>query len=154
MGVLGFDVETTPRDEEQIAHAAKRYARQRVPIRELEPTEYLAYCSDGPLTAKASAVVPAAAGGEDYPVVEGATYELRARWKRFDTVVKSETVETKKSYIKHTHIDSVSTLYLGRRRCGKHGASFVSEGVSGKTYEVCACTNVLIAMMPYGWLPR
>jgi len=105
LGVLGFDVAITSHDEEQIAHAAKRYARQRVPIRELEPTEYLAYYSDGPITAKASAVVPVAAGGEDYQIVKGATYELRARWKRFDTVVKSEPVEAKKSYIKHTHVD-------------------------------------------------
>ncbi|MFZ5915605.1 MAG: helicase-related protein [Chloroflexota bacterium] len=106
---LGFEVEVTPHDQAQIAVAARRYARLRLPVRELEPMEYLAWFNDGPITARATVVVPyAGPEGEDVQVVEGQTYDLRARWERVDQVVESKAVEGKgksKSYIEHTHLD-------------------------------------------------
>lgn len=125
---LGFEVELTPHDRAQIAVAAKRYARQRVPIRPLKPMEFLAYYEDGPITARADVVVPhAGPDGEDYSVVEGATYELRARWKRVDQIVRSEPVEAKKAYIQHTHIDRG---YMVFRFADDDGGTFTVEEVN------------------------
>ena len=55
---LGFDVEMTEKDAGRIARAAKRYRRDRLPVRELEPMEYLAWYEDGPITAKESVTIP------------------------------------------------------------------------------------------------
>ena len=80
---LGFDVELGDEDQARIARAAERYERDRLPVRELEPMEYLAWYDDGPITAKASVVIPGAGlKRADVQVVEGETYELQVRWER------------------------------------------------------------------------
>jgi len=76
---LGFEVALSTHDAEQIELRAHRYERDRLPVRELEPLEYLAYFADGSITAQASAALP---GGT--VIHAGATYELRSRWFRRD----------------------------------------------------------------------
>ena len=72
---LGFDVSLTDHDAGQLAIRARRYGRDRLPIRDLEPMEFLAHFPDGPITAKATVTL---ANGVVIP--QGATYELRSRW--------------------------------------------------------------------------
>ena len=55
---LGLDMEMTVKDSGRIALAAKRYRRDRLPVRELAPMEYLAWYEDRPITAKESVTVP------------------------------------------------------------------------------------------------
>ena len=99
---LGFEVALTAHDAEQIERRARRFERDRLPVRELEPLEYLAYFADGPITARASAALP---DGNLIPA--GATYELRSRWFRRDEQVGegAEKGEGKKSYIQRTFVD-------------------------------------------------
>jgi len=80
---LGLDVEMTEKDAERIARAADRYRRDRLPVRELAPMEYLAWYEDGPITAENSVTIPGAGKqGADVEVVAGRTYELQVRWER------------------------------------------------------------------------
>ena len=51
---LGFEVSLTDHDAGQLAIRARRYGRDRLPIRDLEPMEYLAHFPDGPITARAT----------------------------------------------------------------------------------------------------
>ncbi len=99
---LGFDVSLTAHDAEQIELRARRFARDRLPVRELEPLEYLAYYADGPIVAKASATLP-----EGTVIRAGAAYELRSRWFRRDEEVGAgeEKGSGKKQYVQHTFVD-------------------------------------------------
>lgn len=98
---LGFAVTLSEHDAGQIARRAERYERDRLPVRELEPLEYLAYYPDGPITAEAPATLP-----DGTAIPAGATYDLRVRWYRDDQIVESEDRgEGRKSYTRHTHID-------------------------------------------------
>jgi hypothetical protein len=99
---LGFEVALTAHDAEQIGYRARRYERDRLPVRELEPLEYLAYFADGPITAQATAVLP---DGTSIPA--GATYELRSRWFRRDEQVGDgqEKGTGKKRYVQRTFVD-------------------------------------------------
>jgi hypothetical protein len=99
---LGFEVALTAHDAEQIEHRARRYERDWLPVRELEPLEYLAYFADGPITAQATAVLP---DGTSIPA--GAAYELRSRWFRRDEQVGDgqEKGTGKKRYVQRTFVD-------------------------------------------------
>ena len=99
---LGFDVSLTAHDAEQIERRARRFRRDRLPVRELEPLEFLAYYADGPITAQATATLP---GGAIIPA--GATYELRSRWFRRDEQVGEgqQKGEGKKQYMQRTFVD-------------------------------------------------
>ena len=79
---LGFTVTTAPHDAEAIARAAKRYQRDRLPVRELAPMEYLAWYEDGPITAQASVNLPIGNEMSFVEITEGATYDLQVRWER------------------------------------------------------------------------
>ncbi len=79
---LGFTVATSEHDAAAIAHAAKRYQRDRLPVRELAPMEFLAWFEDGRITAKASVNLPVGDGTTSVEIVEGATYDLQVRWER------------------------------------------------------------------------
>jgi len=80
---LGLGVEMTEDDAERIARAAERYRRDRLPVRELAPMEYLAHYDDGPITAENSVTIPHAGKGRtDVEVVAGQTYDLQVRWER------------------------------------------------------------------------
>ena len=102
LAALGFDVTLTEHDAEQIRLRARRFQRERLPIRELEPMEYLAYFEDGPITAANTVTFP---GGVVIPA--GAAYDLRSRWFRRDEEVGEgvEKGEGKKQYVQHTYID-------------------------------------------------
>jgi hypothetical protein len=104
---LGFEVALSDHDAEQIERRARRYERDRLPVRELEPLEYLAYFADGPITAQATATLPDGAGKEPVVIPAGATYELRSRWFRRDEQVGegSEKGEGKKRYVQRTYVD-------------------------------------------------
>jgi SAM-dependent methyltransferase len=99
---LGFEVSLTAHDAEQIEQRARRYERDRLPIRELEPMEFLAYFADGPITAQNTSTLP---NGITIPA--GATYELRSRWFRRDEQVGDgqERGEGKKRYVQRTFVD-------------------------------------------------
>ena len=99
---LGFDVTLTAHDAEQIERRARRFEGDRLPVRELEPMEYLAYFPDGPITARDTAQLP---GGTLIPA--GATYDLRGRWFRRDEEVGEgvEKGEGKRSYVQRTFVD-------------------------------------------------
>jgi hypothetical protein len=99
---LGFDVALTAHDAEQIELRARRFARDRLPVRELEPLEYLAYYADGPIVAKATATLP-----DGTAIPAGAAYELRSRWFRRDEEVGAgeEKGSGKKLYVQHTFVD-------------------------------------------------
>jgi hypothetical protein len=99
---LGFQVTLTAHDAEQIERRALRYERDRLPVRELEPLEFLAYFADGPITARDTATLP---DGTIIPA--GATSELRSRWFRRDEQVGEgqERGEGKKHYVQRTFVD-------------------------------------------------
>ena len=99
---LGFDVSLTDHDLEQIGRRARRFARDRLPIRELEPMEFLSRYPDGPITARNTATLP---GGTVIPA--DATYDLRGRWFRREKEVGTgeEKGEGKKHYTQHTFVD-------------------------------------------------
>ncbi|HFD39218.1 MAG TPA: hypothetical protein ENJ31_05140, partial [Anaerolineae bacterium] len=103
LAALGFDVALTDHDAAQIELRARRYARDRLPIRELEPMEYLAYYADGPITAQATAALPGGAGEEAVVLPAGATYELRSRWFRRDEQVGE--AKEKGKYLQRTFVD-------------------------------------------------
>jgi hypothetical protein len=104
---LGFDVSLAAHDAEQIERRARRYERDRLPVRELEPLEFLAYYADGPITAENTATLPALSGKEPVVIPTGATYELRSRWFRRDEQVGEgqEKGEGKKRYVQRTFVD-------------------------------------------------
>ena len=99
---LGFDVSLTDHDASQLAIRARRYGRDRLPIRDLEPMEYLAHFPDGPITAKATVTL-----GNGVVIPEGATYDLRSRWFRREEEVGAgeQKGEGKKRYTQHTFVD-------------------------------------------------
>ncbi len=99
---LGFEVSLTAHDAEQIEQRARHYERDRLPLRELEPMEFLAYFADGPITAQNTSTLP---NGITIPA--GATYELRSRWFRRDEQVGDgqERGEGKKRYVQRTFVD-------------------------------------------------
>jgi len=105
---LGFDVEVTEEDSERIARAAECYGRDRLPVRELSPMEYLAWYDDGPITARESIAIPGAGMDRtDVEVVAGHTYELQVRWERnAQQVGQGERVgKGRDAFIKRTFID-------------------------------------------------
>jgi predicted RNA methylase/superfamily II DNA or RNA helicase len=105
---LGLEVEMTEEDAERIARAADRYRRDRLPVRELAPMEYLAWYEDGPITAENSVTIPhAGKDGTDVEVVSGQTYELQVRWERnTQQVGQAEQIgKGREGYLKRTFID-------------------------------------------------
>jgi predicted RNA methylase/superfamily II DNA or RNA helicase len=105
---LGLEVAMTDEDSERIARAADRYRRDRLPVRELAPMEYLAWYEDGPITAENSVTIPhAGKGGTDVEVVSGQTYELQVRWERnTQQVGQAEQVgKGRDGYLKRKFID-------------------------------------------------
>lgn len=105
---LGLDVEMMEEDASRIARAAERYRRDRLPVRELSPMEYLAWYEDGPITAKASLTIPGAgAKGTDVQVVEGQTYDLQVRWERNakQAGMAEQMGKGRNAYILRTYID-------------------------------------------------
>ena len=100
---LGLEVHTSVKDRTEIERAAKLYARDRLPIRELSPMEYLAWYEDGPITAKATLEIP----GCDVTVETGSTYELRVRWERnAEQAGQAENVgKGRDAFIKRTYVD-------------------------------------------------
>lgn len=82
LSTLGFEVTVTPHAAAAIARAARRYQRERLPVRELAPMEYLAWYEDGPLTAQATVTLPVGNGSTSVQIVAGETYELQVRWER------------------------------------------------------------------------
>jgi predicted RNA methylase/superfamily II DNA or RNA helicase len=105
---LGLEVEMTEEDAERIARAADRYRRDRLPVRELAPMEYLAWYEDGPITAESPVTIPhAGKDGTDIEVVSGQTYELQVRWERnTQQVGQAEQVgKGRDGYLKRKFID-------------------------------------------------
>jgi superfamily II DNA or RNA helicase/SAM-dependent methyltransferase len=105
---LGLEVEMTEEDAERIARAADRYRRDRLPVRELAPMEYLAWYEDGPITAENSVTIPhAGKDGTDVEVVSGQAYELQVRWERnTQQVGQAEQVgKGRDGYLKRKFID-------------------------------------------------
>jgi superfamily II DNA or RNA helicase len=105
---LGFNVAMTEKDAEQIGLAAERYQRERLPVRELAPMEYLAWYEDGPITAEKSVTIPDAHKDEtDIRVLEGETYELQVRWeRRAKQVGEAESVgKGRRAYVLRKCID-------------------------------------------------
>jgi predicted RNA methylase/superfamily II DNA or RNA helicase len=105
---LGLEVEMTEEDAERIARAADRYRRDRLPVRELAPMEYLAWYEDGPVIAENSVTIPhAGKDGTDVEVVSGHTYELQVRWERnTQQVGQAEQVgKGRDGYLKRKFID-------------------------------------------------
>jgi len=99
---LGFEVTLTDHDAQQIELRARRYERDRLPVRELEPMEYLAYYEDGPITARATVRLP-----DGTLIPEGTTYELRSRWFRQEEQAGAEEEKGKgsKRYVQRTYVD-------------------------------------------------
>lgn len=105
---LGFDVDLTGQDAARIARAAGRYRRDRLPVRELEPMEYLAWYEDGPITARETTTLPnAAPNGVDVEVVAGQTYALQVRWERHAQQVgeAEQAGRGRNAYTKRTYVD-------------------------------------------------
>ena len=110
---LGFDVALTATDARQIGLAAERYQRERLPVRELAPMEYLAWYEDGPITAEKSVTIPHAGWqGADVQVLKGHTYELQVRWERQANQVGDGELVGKgsKAYILRRYIDRGYTV--------------------------------------------
>jgi len=102
LSTLGFAVALTDHDRQSIALAAKRYLRERLPLQELSPMEYLAWYNDGPITAKAEANAPSL----PTPFVAGRQYDLQVRWEREAAQVKEEDFgEGKDAYTLRTYVD-------------------------------------------------
>jgi len=99
---LGFDVALIARDAAQIEQRACCYESGRLPVRELEPVEFLAYYADGPITAEATVIL---LDGKVIPA--GATYELRSRWFGRDEQVGDgqEKCAGKKRIVQRTFVD-------------------------------------------------
>lgn len=102
---LGFEVELSDHHREKLARRAKRYERDRLPIREMKPQELLAWFPDGPHKAIASGSIGR------LPITEGEEYELQVRWNREDVTAGSEIVHTTdksgkdKEVVVTTHVD-------------------------------------------------
>ena len=129
---LGFEVALTAHDAEQIERRARRYERDRLPVRELEPLEFLAYFADGPITAQDTATLPDGAGKEPVVIPAGATYELRSRWFRRDEQVGegSEKGEGKKRYVQRTYVDRGYLVLRFKPMAAEH------DGVALKPFVV------------------
>jgi len=80
----------------------RRYGRDRLPIRDLEPMEFLAHFPDGPITARATVTL-----GNGVVIQQGATYDLRSRWFAPEEEVGAgeQKGEGKKRYTQHTFVD-------------------------------------------------
>jgi hypothetical protein len=108
---LGFEASVTPHDRERVERMAWRYRRERLPLRELHPVEYLAWYDDGPVTAEADVTIPGAGPEEeDVEVHKRDTFHLRVRWERSSEVAKTEnktgTRNGKKvSFTERTYVD-------------------------------------------------
>ena len=119
---LGLDVELTEKDSIRIARAAQRYRRDRLPVRELEPMEYLAWYEDGPITAKVSTTIPLAGkGGTCVEVEQGHTYDLQVRWeRRSQQVGQAEEIGTgRDAYFKRTYVDRGYLVFHFRDEIGQ-----------------------------------
>jgi SAM-dependent methyltransferase/superfamily II DNA or RNA helicase len=126
---LGFDVQMTDEDAEQIRLAAERYQRERLPVRELAPMEYLAWYEDGPITAEKSVTIPRARrDGTDVGILEGETYDLQVRWERqAKQVGQAEQVgKGSKGYVKRQYIDRGYMVFHFK---GEDGTSFMVREV-------------------------
>lgn len=128
---LGFTVEVTPHAAEALARRAKQYERERLPLRDLMPMEYLAWYPDGPITAKATVTMP---DGTVVPV--GATYDLRVRWYRSTEEGKRETKGEGKSRV--TVTTSVDRGFLILRFAPLASDQAGTSLVPFEVREVCA----------------
>ncbi len=80
---LGFDVAVPDVERERIARAAQQYRRDRLPVRELSPMEFLAWYDDGPIVPKADVLLPrGASNAQPVQIISGTTYDLQVRWER------------------------------------------------------------------------
>ncbi|MCJ7551156.1 MAG: SNF2-related protein, partial [Anaerolineae bacterium] len=119
---LGFTVEVSDEEKDRIARSAEKYRRDRLPVRELSPMEYLAWYEDGPITAKAGITIPRAAKGSgSIAVVEGETYDLQVRWERNEEQAGEDLTVGKgrSSYIMRTFIDRGFLVFRFRAPDGR-----------------------------------